>query len=109
MRLRDQGIDVLAVEEEHPGLSDEEVLALAVHEQRWVVTFDRDYGELVFAKGLPPPPVILLLREAHYRPPEPAEWVLDLLRKREQFAGHFVVFSRQALRMRPMFRVLRAT
>ena len=47
--LRDRGIDILSVRERAPGLSDERVLALAVAERRVIVSFDRDYGELVFS------------------------------------------------------------
>jgi hypothetical protein len=42
------------------------VLDLARAEGRWLVTFDRDYGELVFRRNLPPPPVILLFRVPFY-------------------------------------------
>ena len=104
-RLREQGLDLVVIRESHAGLSDTEVLALAVREQRWIITFDRDYGELVFGRGLAPPPAIVLLREAHYRPAEPADWVLELLRKPEQCEGQFVVFSRQGVRTRPMLQM----
>lgn len=98
--LRVNGIDVLAIGETNPGVTDQAVMALAVQTQRWIVTFDRDYGELVFGRKLAAPPAIILLRERHYRPEEPADWIMELLRKPEQFAGQFVLFSRQAIRMR---------
>ena len=53
--LRDRGYNVAAVAEGHGGLADPDVLALAVTERRWIVTFDRDYGELIFARGLSAP------------------------------------------------------
>lgn len=40
--LRERGYDIAAVAEGSGGLKDVEVLALAVTEQRWIVTFDRD-------------------------------------------------------------------
>ena len=102
LRLRAQGLDVLAIKEMHPGFSDSQVMALAVRERRWVVTFDRDYGELVFGRGRVPPPAIILLREPHYRPSEPADWIIELSLTPERFEGHFVVFRRRGVRTRPM-------
>jgi predicted nuclease of predicted toxin-antitoxin system len=45
-----------------PGIDDVSVLALARHEQRCLVTFDSDFGELVFQHGALPPPCIVYLR-----------------------------------------------
>jgi predicted nuclease of predicted toxin-antitoxin system len=50
--LRGQGHDVAAVAQTHPAsLADGAVLALARAEGRVLVTLDRDFGELVFARG----------------------------------------------------------
>ena len=49
--LRDRGYDVAAVAAGERGLADPDVLALAVTENRWIITLDRDYGELIFAGG----------------------------------------------------------
>lgn len=46
--LRERGIDVVWVAERMPAATDAEVLACARAEGRWLLTFDRDYGELVF-------------------------------------------------------------
>src|SRR5436189_5184871 len=53
--------DVTAIAFEYPhGLSDEEVLAIAVHEQRILITYDRaDFGELIFRNHHPHCGVIL--------------------------------------------------
>ncbi len=57
--LREAGVDVETVLDVMPAASDEDVLAYARREQRWIVTFDRDYGDLVFRKGMLPPPCSL--------------------------------------------------
>jgi predicted nuclease of predicted toxin-antitoxin system len=106
LHLRKQGRDLLAIKETHPGLLDIDVMAIAVREQRWIVTFNRDYGELVFSRRLPPPPAIVLLREPRYRPSEPAEWVSEMLRVPERFVGQFVVFSRKSIRTRPLLQLV---
>ncbi len=59
--LRSSGVDVFSVSEQLPGASDESVLAVACAQARWLVTFDNDYGELLFARRLPAPPAVLLL------------------------------------------------
>jgi predicted nuclease of predicted toxin-antitoxin system len=35
----------------HPGLGDDAVLEKALTESRLLITFDKDFGELVFRKG----------------------------------------------------------
>jgi predicted nuclease of predicted toxin-antitoxin system len=50
--LRSNGYDASRIAREHPaGLPDREVLALAVAEQRILLTADHDFGELVFRQG----------------------------------------------------------
>jgi predicted nuclease of predicted toxin-antitoxin system len=46
--LRQANYDVASITEDSPGIEDPEVLARAVDEQRIILTFDRDYGELIF-------------------------------------------------------------
>ena len=53
-RLRAEGVDVLSVAEIMPASSDAEVLAFARQEGRWIVTFDRDYGDMVIRHRMPP-------------------------------------------------------
>jgi predicted nuclease of predicted toxin-antitoxin system len=100
--LRSAGFDVLAIGEAHPGMDDRDVLELARTQGRWLLTFDADYGELVFHRRLAPPAVVLLLRESHYRPAEPAQWVLPLANAPSEIEGYFCVVSRDALRKRPL-------
>jgi predicted nuclease of predicted toxin-antitoxin system len=46
--LRSQGYDATRIAGEYPaGMSDHDVLALAVNEDRVVITSDRDFGEMV--------------------------------------------------------------
>jgi predicted nuclease of predicted toxin-antitoxin system len=51
--LRHLGHDVTAISRDHPhSLADEDVLAIAVREQRILIVADRDFGELIFNQGL---------------------------------------------------------
>ena len=56
--LIEQGHDVVSATEKHPGATDEALLALAYEEQRVLVTEDKDFGELVFLRGLPHPSIV---------------------------------------------------
>jgi predicted nuclease of predicted toxin-antitoxin system len=97
-KLRAAGIDVVAVREAMPAVCDKEVMAFARREQRWIVTFDRDYGDLVFREGLLPPPAILFFRQEPYPPDRPADLVLAMLSEPQQATGCMVVISEQNVR-----------
>ncbi len=101
--LRNAGHDVTSLSETNPGTSDEAVLGLAREQGRIVVTFDRDYGNLIYAQGLASPPGVVYLRFIPRTPVETAEILLALL---EQSAaaldGHFLVVDRDSFRRRPL-------
>lgn len=101
-RLRAAGWDVLAVAEEAASAEDPDVMALACREGRWLATFDRDYGELVFRKSLPPPPLILLFRTPSYRPEQPAEWIQTLCASGALSPGQFHIYDGRTLRRRAL-------
>jgi predicted nuclease of predicted toxin-antitoxin system len=51
--LRELGHDVEAISRNYPpGLADADVLAIALAERRILVVADRDFGELIFHRGL---------------------------------------------------------
>lgn len=58
--LREQQHDVVSVYDEARGLDDDAVLALAVREDRILITNDTDFGERVFRVGHPHRGVVLL-------------------------------------------------
>ena len=101
--LRGIGHDVHAIAERTPGATDEQVLKIASTEQRVIMTFDRDYGELVYLRGLPVPPAIVFLRFVP-RSPSEASLILRTLfsNHEESVLGHFVVVSRDRYRRRPL-------
>jgi predicted nuclease of predicted toxin-antitoxin system len=97
-KLRAAGVDVVAVSETMPAVSDKEVLDFARREQRWIVTFDRDYGDLIFREGLLPPPAILFFRQEPYPPDRPADLVLAMISQPQQAEGCLVVISERNIR-----------
>jgi predicted nuclease of predicted toxin-antitoxin system len=101
--LRQSGYDVTSVTEDSPGIEDTEVLARAVNEQRIILTFDRDYGELIYRFRLPAPKGVIYLRFRPHSPEEPASLLLNLLQTEElQFEGRFTIVERDKIRQRPL-------
>ncbi len=100
--LRSRGIDLVAVREIMPGASDQAVLEKAYETGRWLVTFDKDYGELVFSKKAQPPLAIIYLRQEPMPPTTAAIWVLELLAKPELADGYLVVVGQNAISRRAL-------
>jgi predicted nuclease of predicted toxin-antitoxin system len=101
LRLRALGWDVAAISEDSPSVDDDVVMERARAEGRWLATFDRDYGELVFKRRLPAPSVIVLLRVTSYLPEEPADWLVQLHLAQQFQERHFHIFDGHAVRRRP--------
>ena len=101
--LRKAGHDITSITEDSPGIEDTEVLTRAADEKRVIVTFDRDYGELIYRLRRPSPQGIIYLRFRPYTPEEPAILLLKLLAAEElQFIGRFTVVERNQIRQRPL-------
>jgi len=100
--LRKSGWDVLSIAEECPGVSDEEVAALCADQQRILLTFDKDFGELVFHRGLPAGSGIVLFRITPDSPAEVAEVALARGASQPDLRGLFCVVTRDRIRVRPL-------
>ncbi len=101
--LREASYDVRAITEDSPGINDRTVLRQATEEGRIVLTFDRDYGELVYRHMLAAPAGVIYFRFEPSTPKEPAERLLDLLRLAEMvISGKFTVIGRNRIRQRPL-------
>lgn len=102
-RLRALGYDVLAIAESASGSTDSAVLGLAHEQQRILITFDRDYGELIYVRHLPCPDCIIYLRFIPINPQEPGERIATLLATGGQLLrGGFIVLDREGYRRRPL-------
>jgi predicted nuclease of predicted toxin-antitoxin system len=73
--LREAGHDVVAIAEVAKGATDEEVLDRAFKEKRVLITEDRDFGELVYARGRSSRGVILVRFHSRARRTKPAALV----------------------------------
>ena len=101
--LRQADLEVASVTEDSPGIEDAEVLARAADEQRVILTFDRDYGELIYRWRLRSPKGVIYLRFSPHTPEEPASILLNLLQTEVlQFEERFTVVDRDRIRQRPL-------
>lgn len=98
--LAQAGHDVLRMADVAPSASDREVLALARRESRVLVTFDSDFGDLIFLHGEPAPPGVVLLRLHPISLDDTIAITLHALNAGPE--GTFVVSTRDGLRRRPL-------
>ena len=100
IKLRADGHDVLWIREVAPGIADTAVLARAHDENRLLITFDKDFGELVFKAGAKVSQGIILVRIPQPSASAVAAKVSAVLSSRSDWAGHFSVVEEFAVRMR---------
>lgn len=81
--LRQQGWDVAYIRTECPGISDEEVLQKAINEERTILTFDSDYGVLIFKHNQRPPQGIIYFRLERFLPDLPGKILQEMLERTE--------------------------
>ncbi len=75
-KLREEGFDIISVTELSPGISDEESAEMSQNENRVLITFDKDFGRILFIEGLKVPGLILLRF-----PPKNIEYIYSRLKK----------------------------
>ena len=100
--LRSHGHDVVWIREDSPGISDHDVLSRATAEGRILITFDKDFGELVFRLGLNAPSGVILFRIPPDSPSFVAQTAVTVLESRTDWAGHFSVVDENRVRMTPL-------
>jgi predicted nuclease of predicted toxin-antitoxin system len=106
-RLRESGYEIEAVAELAPGMPDSAVLAHAQANQQVLLTFDRDFGELIYRRGAPVPPGVVYLRLVPANPQEAGDLIQKLLTaKAVHLEGRFTVLERERIRQRPLLKIL---
>ena len=66
--LRENGLSVKSIQEDFPGISDEEVIEIASRSNYIILTFDSDYGEIIFKYYKENPPSVVYFREKGIAP-----------------------------------------
>ena len=76
--LRAREFDIASIGIDNPSVRDEEVMSIATKEERTILTFDRDYGELIFKQDYKPPKGVIYLRIREYTPEYPGKLIEEL-------------------------------
>mgnify|MGYP005857755875 CR=1 FL=1 len=99
--LRKLGYDIKAIGDDDKSVSDKQVIELAIKENRLILTFDKDYGELIFHFGYRPRTGVFFLRLDKYTPEEPGEIINQILSD-ESFSTEncLTVFDGKTIRQR---------
>ena len=100
--LRAEGHDVVWIREDARGSQDDQVLARAHQEDRILLTFDKDFGELAFRSKLPSTSGVVLFRISTPSSQHIAQVAVQALASRPDWAGHFSVVEDERIRMTPL-------
>lgn len=100
--LRSCGHDVAWIRTDSPGATDEAILARAVSEQRLLITFDKDFGDLAFRQGHAASCGVLLFRIATPSAAAVAKKITDMVNSRNDWIGWFSVIDDRRIRMTPL-------
>jgi len=101
--LRNLGFDIAHVAENYQSESDMAIMGLARQQDRIIITFDRDFGELIFKRHQPAPAGVIYLRFEPTYPTETGEILAALFESGAvNFAGKFTVISDGQIRQRPL-------
>jgi predicted nuclease of predicted toxin-antitoxin system len=98
--LRNEGFEVISIEEDTPSIPDNNVLSVAVKENALLITEDKDFGDLVMLHKLPHKG-ILLLRLSGMETDEKVIRTLDVIETyREELKDSFTVVDAKKVRIR---------
>ena len=100
--LQDEGHDIAWVRTARPGATDAEILAWAIEEERILLTFDKDFGELAQRSPLAPACGVILLRIPMPMANDVGHRLANLIAARGDWAGKFSVIEPGRVRMRPL-------
>lgn len=104
--LKNAGHNVASVIEETPGAKDLDILKRACRENRIVLTFDRDYGELIYRHRSFIPGGVVYFRFDPSTPEEPAKILSNILKQSEvSILGKFTVIERGRIRQRILHKI----
>ena len=98
--LRQAGHDVTSISELYPGISDFEVVEKAKIEKSIILTFDKDYGEIIFKLNIERPPAVVFFRFKGENPKIAGKMLVGLLELKLNLSNTFTVIEKESLRQR---------
>jgi predicted nuclease of predicted toxin-antitoxin system len=109
VELRKRGHDVVWIGEGARGASDESVLAQALAERRILLSFDKDFGELVYRRGSEASCGVVRFRIPMHSADAVAARISDVLASRSDWAGMLPVVGEDRIRMSVLPKTNRTT
>ncbi len=98
--LQLKGHDITSIGMDNPSIKDSEVMRIAINEERTILTFDRDYGELIFRHNYKPQNGVVYLRLTEYSPVEPGMIVDQLINSQLDLTNALTVIDLHGVRQR---------
>ena len=98
--LRGRGYDVVSVWEISPGMSDEQIVQLAIRERRVIITFDKDFGRIALTN--PGTPGVILLRTPPVNPEYIARRIVSALETVGNPYDKLIIVRKRSLRVIPL-------
>jgi predicted nuclease of predicted toxin-antitoxin system len=99
--LRDQGHFVVSIQETYQGIPDNDVLQIAKEQRLIILTFDRDYGELIFRYAVDNPPSVVYFRSKGEGPLFVGKFLHELLVSNQiHISAAFTVVDKDSIRQR---------
>ena len=101
--LIENGIEVFTIAQNIPGSSDKFILDKANKDKYIIMTFDSDYGELIYKSKLPKPAGVVYFRFFPKTATEPAEILLSIIDNTDLVLENmFTVIEKDKIRQRPI-------
>ena len=102
-KLRGAGYEVESVTETMLSAPDTQVLKHAAANKQIILTFDKDYGELIYYRKIAVPAGLIYLKFDPLTPEEPYEILAEMIfRTNVELAGFFIVLERDTIRKRKL-------
>lgn len=85
----------------HPGISDREIIEIAQKEKLIILTFDKDYGEIIFKHQVSQPPAVVFFRFKGDNPLAAGTLLSELIdEKKLMLENTFTVIEHENIRQR---------
>ena len=99
--LKARGYDILSIGMDNPSIKDSEIMTIAINEERTILTFDRDYGELIFRYNYKPERGVIYLRLEEYDPEKPGLIIEEIILNKEiDLARALTVVDKNGIRQK---------
>ncbi len=101
--LREADFDVLSVRESYIGFTDDEILRITEKENAVILTYDTDFGELIFRYSLKSRGVILLRLSGLSLTERIGKTMVAIGEHEAELENAFTVISENSMRIRKSF------